>query len=171
MNDRRNNNNAAGPSFTPPPMVDEIWEGEIARIESYGAFVSFGRQLQQQQRERRAWQGLVHISQLTESRVEKVEDVVEKGDNVWVKVLEVEKQESSTGGANNNNNPRYRIKLSMKDVSQDGTKEDLKQLRDEKEQVTTQLETNLNSMIGMALAIDPKLILSSRFDIFSIYSE
>jgi len=148
----RHRNDAVAP-LIPPPTVGQIWEGEIVRIESYGAFCSFGGQ--HHQRQRRAWQGLIHISQLSESRVEKVEDVVDRGDNVWVIVLEVERQEPA--------NSRYRIKLSMKDVSQDGTRQDLKQLKDQKEHITNQLETNLNSMIGMGVAIDPmeRLVLKN----------
>jgi len=150
---RSRHRNDVMPPLIPPPTVGEIWDGEIVRIESYGAFCSFGGQ--HHKRQRRAWQGLVHISQLSESRVEKVEDVVDRGDNVWVKVLEVERQEPA--------NSRYRIKLSMKDVSQDGNKLDLQQLRDQKEQVKNQLETNLNSMIGMGVAIDPmeRLVLKN----------
>jgi hypothetical protein len=43
----------------------------------------------------------------------------------------------------------------MKDVSQDGSRQDLGKQREEKEQVKNQLESNLNSMIGMGVARDP----------------
>ncbi len=129
----------------PPPEEGSIFEGTIQRIQPYGAFCSFGPFVgRDPQRQRRAWQGLIHISQLSDTRVEKVEDVVDVDDAIWIKVLEVEKQDT-----------RYRIKLSMKDVSQDGTGQDLGKEREAKEQVTTQLQTNLNSMIGMGVALDP----------------
>jgi predicted RNA-binding protein with RPS1 domain len=172
MNDRCYNNDGrrfhgGDRSFShPPPAPGAIWEGQIQRIQPYGAFCSFGPL--QQHRERRAWQGLIHISQLSETRVEKVDDVVDVDDNVWVKVLEVEKQDPVDYNRDNDQSqhaqPRYRIKLSMKDVSQDGTGEDLGREREAKEQITTQLETNLNSMIGMGVALDPmeRLVLKKN---------
>merc|ERR1712085_38976 len=85
---------------------------------------------------------------------EKVEDVVDVDDSVWVKVLEVERQDND-GKVQQHVQNRYRIKLSMKEVSQDGKGQDLGQEREAKAQITTQLKTNLNSMIGMGVAIDP----------------
>jgi len=72
--------------------VGMIYEGKVAKLMDFGAFVTImpGKD------------GLVHISQLAEKRVEKVEDVVKEGQNVRVKVLEVDKQ--------------GRIRLSMKDL-------------------------------------------------------
>ena len=60
-------------------QVGDIYEGRVARLMDFGAFVTIlpGRD------------GLVHISQLSEERVEKVENVVKEGDIVRVKVLEV----------------------------------------------------------------------------------
>jgi len=68
----------------------QIFEGKVIKIMNFGAFVSLtpGRD------------GLVHISQLSDERVENVTDVVKEGDMVKVKVLEVDKQ--------------GRIRLSMK---------------------------------------------------------
>ncbi len=70
----------------------QVFEGKVVRIMDFGAFVNLmpGRD------------GLVHISQLTEERVEKVTDIVNEGDVVRVKVLEVDKQ--------------GRVRLSMRDV-------------------------------------------------------
>ncbi len=72
----------------------QIFEGKVIKIMNFGAFVSLtpGRD------------GLVHISQLSEERVENVTDVVKEGEVVKVKVLEVDKQ--------------GRIRLSMKAVSE-----------------------------------------------------
>jgi len=61
--------------------VGKIYEGKVARLMDFGAFVTIlpGKD------------GLVHISQLANERVEKVSDVVKEGDVVKVKVLEVDR--------------------------------------------------------------------------------
>lgn len=62
--------------------VGEIFVGKVKRIEKFGAFVSlFGHT-----------DGLVHISELDSKRVDKVEDVVSIGDEIRVKVIEVDHQ-------------------------------------------------------------------------------
>ncbi|MDE8563166.1 polyribonucleotide nucleotidyltransferase [Anoxybacillus rupiensis] len=62
--------------------VGQIYLGKVKRIEKFGAFVELfsGKD------------GLVHISELAEERVGKVEDVVSIGDEVLVKVTEIDKQ-------------------------------------------------------------------------------
>ncbi len=72
--------------------VGKIYEGKVARIMDFGAFVTIlpGRD------------GLVHISQICEERVQSVTDKLKEGDVVRVKVLEVDKQ--------------GRIRLSMKAI-------------------------------------------------------
>ena len=69
-----------------------IYEGKVAKIMDFGAFVTIlpGKD------------GLVHVSQISNERVEKVSDKLKEGDIVKVKVLEVDKQ--------------GRIRLSMKDL-------------------------------------------------------
>ncbi|HIG79700.1 MAG TPA: polyribonucleotide nucleotidyltransferase [Cycloclasticus sp.] len=73
--------------------VGRIYEGKVVRLMDFGAFVSIlpGKD------------GLVHISQISEERVENVTDKLSEGDVVKVKVLEVDRQ--------------GRVRLSMKDVS------------------------------------------------------
>jgi len=73
----------------------QVFEGKVIKIMNFGAFVTLtpGRD------------GLVHISQLSDERVENVTDVVSEGQVVKVKVLEVDKQ--------------GRIRLSMKAVTED----------------------------------------------------
>jgi polyribonucleotide nucleotidyltransferase len=63
-------------------QVGEIYLGKVKRIEKFGAFVEIfaGKD------------GLVHISELAEERVGKVEDVVKIGDELLVKVTEIDKQ-------------------------------------------------------------------------------
>ena len=58
-----------------------IYEGEVVRIMNFGAFVQLAPNKD----------GLIHISKLSRDRVEKVEDVVNIGDKVRVKVLEIDK--------------------------------------------------------------------------------
>jgi len=72
--------------------VGQIYEGKVAKLMDFGAFVTIlpGKD------------GLVHISQISEERVEKVSDKLSEGDTIKVKVLEVDKQ--------------GRIRLSMKAV-------------------------------------------------------
>ena len=72
--------------------VGKIYEGKVVRLMEFGAFVTIlpGKD------------GLVHISQISEERVEKVSDKLSEGDDVKVKVLEVDRQ--------------GRVRLSMKAV-------------------------------------------------------
>ncbi|MFW6350737.1 MAG: polyribonucleotide nucleotidyltransferase, partial [Thiohalospira sp.] len=75
--------------------VGKVYEGRVAKIMDFGAFVTIlpGRD------------GLVHISQISDERVQDVNDELSEGENVQVKVLEVDNQ--------------GRIRLSMKAVGKD----------------------------------------------------
>ena len=64
-----------------PVEAGKIYEGEVVRIMNFGAFVQLAPNKD----------GLIHISKLSKERVEKVEDVVNIGDKVIVKVLEIDK--------------------------------------------------------------------------------
>ena len=70
----------------------EIYDGRVSRIVSFGAFVDLGA----------GKEGLLHISKISSKRVEKVEDVLSIGDEIRVKVTEIDNQ--------------GRINLSMKDL-------------------------------------------------------
>ena len=74
--------------------VGRIYEGKVVRLMDFGAFVQIlpGKD------------GLVHISQISEERVERVSDKLKEGDEVRVKVLEVDRQ--------------GRVRLSMREVEQ-----------------------------------------------------
>ena len=69
-------------ALTKEVKVGETYLGTVTRLMNFGAFVAFlpGKE------------GLVHISQLAPDRVEKVEDVVKIGDQIMVKVMEVDSQ-------------------------------------------------------------------------------
>jgi polyribonucleotide nucleotidyltransferase len=74
--------------------VGQIYEGRVARLMDFGAFVTIlpGKD------------GLVHISQISDERVERVSDKLKEGDVIRVKVLEVDRQ--------------GRIRLSMRNVDE-----------------------------------------------------
>lgn len=67
-------------AITAEPEFGKIYTGKVTRLMNFGAFVEFmpGRE------------GLVHISQLAKERVEKVEDVVNVGDEIVVKLVEID---------------------------------------------------------------------------------
>jgi polyribonucleotide nucleotidyltransferase len=69
-------------ALTKEVKIGETYLGTVTRLMNFGAFVAFlpGKE------------GLVHISQLAPQRVEKVEDVVKIGDQIMVKVMEVDSQ-------------------------------------------------------------------------------
>ena len=79
--------------------VDGIYDGKVSRITNFGAFVDLGA----------GKEGLLHISKISSKRVEKVEDVLAEGDEITVKVIEIDHQ--------------GRINLSMKDLEA-GNKEE-----------------------------------------------
>ncbi len=86
--------------ITATPEIGKIYTGKVVRIVDFGAFVNFLGGLD----------GLVHISEMADHRVNVVTDVVNEGDQVKVKVLEID--------------GRGKVRLSMKVVDQQ-TGEDL----------------------------------------------
>lgn len=82
------------------PEIGTIYEGKVVKVMDFGAFVNFMG----------ARDGLVHISELANRRVEKVNDVVKEGDVVKVKCLEID--------------PKGKVRLSMRVVNQE-TGEDI----------------------------------------------
>ncbi|MEG0691975.1 MAG: polyribonucleotide nucleotidyltransferase [Oscillospiraceae bacterium] len=82
-------------SISHDPEVGAIYKGKVVRLMNFGAFVEIAP----------GKDGLVHISKLSEQRVEKVEDVVSVGDTIFVKVTEIDGQ--------------GRINLSRKDAMAD----------------------------------------------------
>ena len=81
------------------PEVGSVYMGKVVRIMNFGAFVEFlpGKE------------GMVHISKLDTNRVNRVEDIVNVGDEILVKVIEIDKQ--------------GRINLSRKDALKDQEKD------------------------------------------------
>ena len=81
--------------ITAEAEVGAIYEGKVTKVVDFGAFVAIMP----------GTEGLLHISQIAEERVEKVSDYVNEGDLIKVKVLDVDQ--------------RGRIKLSMKEAKED----------------------------------------------------
>ncbi|WP_019998125.1 polyribonucleotide nucleotidyltransferase [Aureimonas ureilytica] len=88
-------------SIVAEPEVGEIYEGTVVKCVEFGAFVNFFG----------SRDGLVHISQLAEDRVQKTQDVVKEGQKVWVKLMGFDE--------------RGKVRLSMKVVDQ-ATGEEIK---------------------------------------------
>jgi polyribonucleotide nucleotidyltransferase len=81
--------------LTASPEVGRIYDGKVRKVVDFGAFVEILP----------GTDGLLHISQLAEERVKSVTDVVKEGDEIPVKVLEVDRQ--------------GKIRLSLKEARRD----------------------------------------------------
>ncbi len=82
-------------SIVAEPEIGSVYDGTVVKVVDFGAFVNFfGKR-----------DGLVHISELVSRRVRSVQDVVQEGDEVKVKVIDVD--------------DRGRVRLSMKSVDQE----------------------------------------------------
>ncbi len=86
--------------LTAMPDVGKIYDGKVVKIVKFGAFVQFMPGVD----------GLVHISAIADRRIDKVEDVLKEGDDVKVKLMEIDSQ--------------GRMNLSMKDVDDESKKQE-----------------------------------------------
>jgi polyribonucleotide nucleotidyltransferase len=85
------------------PEIGVIYKGKVVKVVDFGAFVNFiGNR-----------DGLVHISELADHRVGQVTDIINEGDEIYVKVLAVD--------------DRGKVRLSMKVVDQDSGEEKKKE--------------------------------------------
>ncbi|MDF1719870.1 MAG: polyribonucleotide nucleotidyltransferase [Minwuia sp.] len=82
-------------SITAEPEIGAIYKGKVVKTMDFGAFINFFGPRD----------GLVHISELKDGRTEKVTDVANEGDDVWVKLLDVD--------------DRGKVRLSMRYVNQE----------------------------------------------------
>ena len=78
--------------FTSTYEVGSVASVRVVKLMTFGAFAEIVPGVD----------GLIHISQIADHRIEKVEDAVKEGDMVWVKVMEID--------------DKGRVNLSMKDV-------------------------------------------------------
>jgi polyribonucleotide nucleotidyltransferase len=93
-------------SIVAEPEVGAIYKGKVVKVMDFGAFVNFFG----------ARDGLVHVSQLSSQRTEKVGDVVKEGDEVYVKLLGFD--------------DRGKVRLSMKIIDQATGKEIVRDKKD-----------------------------------------
>jgi polyribonucleotide nucleotidyltransferase len=82
-------------SITEEPEIGKIYKGKVRKVVDFGAFVEILP----------GTDGLVHISQLSDKRVRRVEDVLNEGDEVMVKVLDIDRS--------------GKIRLSVREAQQD----------------------------------------------------
>ncbi|HKV53641.1 MAG TPA: polyribonucleotide nucleotidyltransferase [Candidatus Binataceae bacterium] len=86
---------AAIQAITAEPEIGRIYRGKVRKVVEFGAFVEIMP----------GTDGLLHISQISKDRVRRVEDVVNEGDEIMVKVLDVDRS--------------GKIRLSMREAQQD----------------------------------------------------
>ncbi|MDA9962514.1 30S ribosomal protein S1 [Opitutales bacterium] len=67
--------------------LGEMVKGEVARIAGYGAFVKLDHDID----------GLVHVSQISEERIEKIKDVLQEGQEVTARVIKIDRDERRIG--------------------------------------------------------------------------
>ena len=79
-------------NLTAEPEIGKIYDGKVVKIMDFGAFVEFMP----------GQQGLVHVSQIAQERVENVRDYLSEGQEIKIKVLDIDRQ--------------GRVKLSMKEA-------------------------------------------------------
>ena len=109
-------------SIVAEPEVGTIYEGKVVKIMDFGAFVNFfGKK-----------DGLVHISQLSTERVNKVTDVVSEGDIVKVKFVGFD---------------RGKVKLSMKNIDQETGEESVSENKKEDKKENKKEDKKENSDI------------------------
>ena len=115
-------------------QVGEIFEGKVTGITKFGAFVEFGEKLT----------GMVHISEITNGFLEKIEDELELGQTVTVKVIGI--------------SPENKIALSIKQAKKkEPTKEELsefeqmmKKFKQRSEEKISELNRSTNRKHGVS---------------------
>jgi len=106
----------------------DIVRGKVAKITAFGAFVELSHKID----------GLIHISQISKERVEKVKDILSVGDEVEARVIRVDKDERRVG-------------LSIKAVDQEMTDAELKAVGEEVSQALS------GAVVGIGEAFDDAL--------------
>ena len=67
--------------------LGDVIKGKVARVAGYGAFVELENEID----------GLVHISQVSEERIEKIKDHLNEGDEVSARVIKIDKEQRRIG--------------------------------------------------------------------------
>ena len=86
-------------AITAEPEIGKIYHGKVRKIVEFGAFVEIMP----------GTDGLLHISQISSERIRRVEDVLHEGDEINVKVLDVDRS--------------GKIRLSLREAEQDSDKD------------------------------------------------
>ena len=108
----------------------DIVRGKVAKITAFGAFVELSHKID----------GLIHISQISKERVEKVKDVLSVGDEVEARVIRVDKEERRVG-------------LSIKAVDQEMTDAELKAVGEEVSQALSGAVVDIGEAFDDALNV------------------
>ena len=69
-------------SLTEEPEVGKLYHGKVVSIKDFGAFINIMAGID----------GMLHISQISEARVENVSDVLKEGQEVWVKLEKIDEK-------------------------------------------------------------------------------
>jgi len=113
--------------------VGDIVQGKVARVTNFGAFVELHEGIE----------GLVHVSELDEKRIEKPEEAVKVGDLYAMKIIKINEGEKKIG-------------LSIKAVKQDEYKQDLDSYREQVNATAAQTSTALGDAFRAAQAARDK---------------
>ncbi len=109
-------------NLTRDVVVGDIYHGKVKKMMNFGAFVEIVP----------GQEGLCHISKLAQHHVKNVEDIAKVGDDIWVKVVEID--------------PQGRINLSRKDALKDKGMEDpfapIEEVKEDKDTENKYLKTN-----------------------------
>jgi len=111
--------------------LGDVIKGKVARVAGYGAFIELDNDID----------GLVHISQISEERVEKIKDFLNEGDEVSARVIKIDKDER-------------RIGLSVKaaDYDEDALAKEVAAY----DEVGEDLTTSLGDLLDEATAFEPE---------------
>jgi small subunit ribosomal protein S1 len=107
---------------------DMIVKGKVVRLERFGAFVDIGAERP----------GLIHISELTHDYIRSVEDILKEGDEVEVKILDIDRK-------------KKQIKLSRKAMEEQAIKVAQKQADPEPEEVDMPVPTVMEAAMREAM--------------------
>src|SRR4029078_3626775 len=118
-----------GDEFFSHHKVNDIVQGKVVRVTNFGAFVELHEGIE----------GLVHVSELDEKRIEKPEEAVKVGDVYAMKIIKINEGEKKSG-------------LSIKAVKQDEYKQDLESYRESANAQQTSTATALGDALRAAPA-------------------
>ena len=111
--------------------LGDVIQGKVARVAGYGAFIELENEID----------GLVHISQVSEERIEKIKDHINEGDTVSARVIKIDKEERRIG-----------LSIKAADYDEDALAKEVAAY----DEVGEDLTTSLGDLLDEATASDPK---------------